>query len=100
MRMKPKNRKQLILKAAVKIARKKGYNILTREEVAYRAKVSKALVSHYFGTIEKLRTEIMAYAIENLEYSIIVQGLAIKDKRVKRISCNLKYEALHYLSHY
>lgn len=94
----PLVRKEEILHAAISLAIKIGYQRITRESVASSANTSCGLVTHYFTTIEDLKTEIMRTAIEREIFSIIAQGLSLGDIQTKRIKKELKIKALNFLS--
>lgn len=76
-RLDPKVRKQEILTAAVKLAKRIGYNSIERDAVADLAKVSPPLVSKYFNTMSNLRTEVMREAVRLEIPEIVAQGLAV-----------------------
>jgi len=82
--------KTRILNAAIKLANKKGYRNITRDCVAHRAKVSPALVNHYFGTIRQLQKCVLIFAIENRVHNLIVQGLTLRDPLALKIPSWLK----------
>jgi len=58
------DRKKQLLEAGYKIARTKGIRKVTRASVARECKVSHGLLNHYFDGREGLRSEVMAFAIE------------------------------------
>ena len=78
-RINPKTRKKNLLRAAMKIARTKGYNLVTQQDVAEHADVTRALISHYFGVHGGLQRAIMDEAVKSHDYKIIAQGLSIGD---------------------
>jgi len=80
-RLDPKDRKALILDAAIKVAERKGYMQMERADIAKQAKVSPARVSQLFETMPQLRRAVMRYAVHTENYTVIVQGLSIKDKQ-------------------
>jgi AcrR family transcriptional regulator len=87
--------RDLILKAALKIAAKRnGLSKLTRENVAFRANCSPALVSHYHGNMQKLRQTVIEVAISEEILPIIAQAAVIGDKN---IPLELKLKALNTL---
>lgn len=57
-RIHPELRKDQILNVAVEIAKRIGYEKITREEIAVQAGVSMGSVTRYFGTMKKLRRTI------------------------------------------
>jgi hypothetical protein len=96
-RVNPDLRKDQILKIAIAVARKYGCHKTTRDEIAHRAGVSMGLVSHYFGTMKKLRRTIMRAAIVNEELEIIAKGLANNDPYARKASDDLKQRAVSTL---
>lgn len=87
-------RKDQILNTAINLAEKSGYNIITRSDVARHAKVSPGLVTHYFGTVEELRYEVIKKAIKSKVLRIIAQALLLKDPLIANISTELKNQAV------
>lgn len=96
-RLDPKERKQQILQAAIKLAEKEGFNSIRRDGVAFAADVSNGLINQYFGTIGQLKRAVMRAAIklENLE--ILSQGLIVKDKTALKAPGQLREKAYHHL---
>ena len=92
--------KSNILSAAVELAKKVGYNRITREGVSKRANVSENLVSYYFNTMHQLRNKVMRYAVTNNVPEIVAQGLALKDKQVRKASPELKAQAVELMTNY
>lgn len=80
MRLKPKKRKAKILSAAVEWSRTKGFQTMTRGNVADTAGVSPGLINRYFADIHTLRQAVMQEAIRLEIPEIVAVGLAIKNK--------------------
>lgn len=79
-RFKPAIRRDLILKAAVDLARKPGgWGKLTRENIATAADCSDGLVSRYLGDMPNARRRIMKVAIKDNITEIIVQSVVAHD---------------------
>ena len=64
MRLPPKERRQLILDAAVKLAEKRGFSTLTQGTIARAAGVSIGLVPYYFKSMRGMRDAVMKEAIK------------------------------------
>jgi AcrR family transcriptional regulator len=79
-RMKPDERRQQILSAALIIAERDGYNALTRDGIALEAGVATGLVNHVYSTMAKLRNNVMRAAVHRELKPIIAQGLAQGDE--------------------
>lgn len=77
----PDTRPAEILTAALKLARQRGYMLLTRENIADAARCSPATVSHVFGTMPQLRRAIVGEAIRVGDAVVLAQAAAIGDKR-------------------
>ena len=89
VRMNPRTRKDLIFKAALRIAlRPGGWIKLTRTSIAKEAGCSAGLVSSYLGTMATIRRLLILHAIEQGLTEIINQGIAAADlftlKRLKK----------------
>lgn len=65
-----------ILKAAVRLAKSKGFRNFSREDVAEAAKTATGTVSYHYRGMAGLRKAVMQYAIDNEVLEIIAQGLA------------------------
>lgn len=72
-------RRAVLLSAAIAEAHDVGYRNITRDGVAARAGVAAGNVNHEFGTIDKLRDEVMREAIDAGHLDIIRQGIANAD---------------------
>lgn len=97
MRKLPADRKAEILAAALRDARDVGYQQITRESVALRARCSPALISAYFGTMKRFRRAVMSAAVAQLDLEVIAQGLAAGDPKAHQIKKDLKIAALERL---
>lgn len=97
-RMKPDDRRDLILTAALKLAQEGNYTSITRDEIAYRAGVSVGLVTKYFGTMLQLKRDVMRAAIRNEVLPIIAHGVAIQDSHALKASSELRQRAVASLS--
>ena len=98
-RLKPDDRKQQILDAALKVARRPGgWSKLTRDAVAREAGCAEGLPSKYFGTMTAFRRAIMRAAIASSCLPIVAQGLAAGDKCAQKASPTLKAQALATLN--
>jgi AcrR family transcriptional regulator len=94
-RLKPEDRKQEILEAAVRLARVDGYSNITRDNIATAAGVSMGLVNHHYGTINQLKRAVMRAAISREILSIIAEGIVLKDKVALKVSEELRKRALN-----
>lgn len=98
-RLKPQDRKELIIDAALKVAsRPGGWSSMTREAVAKAAEVSDALVSLHFGTMIQFRRSVMRAAIAREVLPVIAQGVAMWDKTALKADASLKKKAIESLS--
>lgn len=79
-RMKPDDRRDEILSAALRVAMKHGYKAFTRAQVANEAGCAESLVSKYFGTMVQFRRDVMRAAVRQGNKVIIMQGVLIGDK--------------------
>jgi AcrR family transcriptional regulator len=93
-RMTPKDRRADLMAHALAAAEKVGYLQLTRHDIAERAGVTDNLVTHYFGTMDNLRRDVMRAAIKACNSRIVGQGLAMGDKHARKAPEALRAKAL------
>jgi hypothetical protein len=97
-RVNPKLRRKHVLNAALELAKTKGYNVVTRGDIATCAGVSPGLISHYFKSIEALHVVILKTAIKQDIPEIIAQGLTNRDPIAIQAPKELKNKAIAYLA--
>lgn len=90
-------RKDHILKVATKLAEKRGYIWITRDELAKAAEVSPSLITFHFHSIKALRDELMKKAVAEKNLKIIWQGLANSNGIALRAPIKIKKAALRQL---
>ena len=100
LRVDPTLRKDHILNAAIDVAKKKGYNKITRDDIAEAAGVSMGLITHYFETMNQLKRDIMRTAVKRGVPEIVAQGLTNKDRHALKASKGLKAQAAHLIANY
>jgi AcrR family transcriptional regulator len=98
MNTKIKNKREMILYAAVNLALQHGYCRITRDDIAEAAGVSSGLVNHYFETIDKIRKEIIKTAIDKNIVELVAQGLGMRDREVLKAPPHVRQSALNFLS--
>ena len=98
-RLKPDDRRELILAAAIIMSVHPGYNYRTwtREEVADIANVAPGLINHYFTTMDNLRDETMRFAIRLCRADVVAQGLSVRDEIAMDAPDSLKKAAARWL---
>ena len=94
----PELRQRQILDAAISLATTKGYDNITRDEVAIMANVSDGLVTRYFAAMPALKHAVMRAAVEREIPEIIAQGLANGDDQARRAPQKLKEKAIGLLT--
>lgn len=97
-RVSPQLRRKHVIDVAINLAKTKGYNSITRGEVATGANVSPGLVSHYFVSTNALRELILKTAIKREVLEIVAQGLVVEDPIAVNAPKELKYKAVAYLA--
>ncbi len=89
-RLKPAIRKEEILAAALVLAAAHGYTNVTRAEIAYQIGVSGPAIQYHFGTMGKLRVELMRYAVKQRHPQVVAQGLVARDRHAVKADDELK----------
>lgn len=79
VRLTPKKRREVILDAAVLLAKTQGYRNITREDVAKAAEISQGLVNVYFKSMADLRAAVLHEAVEREIPEILAQYLATRN---------------------
>jgi len=93
--MLPKVRKECILIAAIRVARKPGgWSTLTRAQIASEAQCSDGLVSRALGDMADVRRAVMRAAIKYEYLDLIAQGIASGYKPALTLSPVLKHRAI------
>jgi len=82
-RMTPDDRKEQIIVAALKLAKKHGYASITREQIAEEAGISKALITRYFDFAE-LIDAVIARGIAERNVKLVSEALAHGNKAARR----------------
>lgn len=89
----PTKRKQQILNAALEVSERTNYMDVTKKEIAYVCNLSMGSINVYFGTMDKLRKEIMRAAVKREILAIIAQGLIRNDRVALKADWELKERA-------
>jgi AcrR family transcriptional regulator len=97
-RLHPRERTELILSAAVEVAREKGFFNVTRENVAAKAGCSVGIITLRFKTMPALRSAVMRRAVRDKVLPIIGQGVAAGDKIANNAPPSLRKQAVASLS--
>jgi AcrR family transcriptional regulator len=97
-RFHPKVRREMILIAALRVARRPGgWGSMTRASIAKEAHCAEGLISRYLGSMDSVRRHIMKAAIKYEYLDLITQGLASGDKYALGVSPVLKHKAIGLL---
>jgi hypothetical protein len=93
-RLNPIARREVILIAAMRLARKPGgWAALTRARIANEARCADSLVSQRLGSMDVVRRTLMKTAIKHEYFDLIAQGLAAGDPSARALSPIIKHKA-------
>lgn len=92
--MKGPDRRASILSAAVEAAKVHGFNNFRLVHVAERANCSTGLVMLHYKTMDQIRRDVMRAAIREKLLPIIAVGIVLKHPQCRRITEELRDEAL------
>jgi AcrR family transcriptional regulator len=73
----PQARMQEILDAGLALAEEKGFNKVTRTDVATRAGMGVGTINFHFGNMDQLQRKIMREAVNRGALRVLAQGLAV-----------------------
>jgi AcrR family transcriptional regulator len=93
VRLKPEARRDEILSAALGLAIKTHYSMLTRDAVAEAAGISGPAVLYHFKSMARLRKAIMRAAVARELLSVVLQGLMLDDPIAMGASTDLQERA-------
>lgn len=88
-----------ILNRATKLAQRKSYEQITREEIAEASEISPSVVSFHFGSMGHLRNEILRKAVAEENLKIIAQGLVNNHPVALRAPLRIKRAAAQLIGH-
>lgn len=93
-RMKPDDRREQLLAAALDEAEEVGYNFVRRDDIGARVGCTGSLLCRYYKTMPQLRRAIVRAAIRQRRLAIIAEALAAKSPLVSDIPEELRAAAL------
>lgn len=99
-KLEARERMKQILDAALQLACSgRPYMSLSRDEIAKAAGIpSSSLIQYYFGTMPEFHRDVLREAIRRECLPVIAQGLAVGDKRCRKLDPKLKAKALQSLT--
>lgn len=97
IKLQARERVAQILKAALDLSPTRGYNRVTRDEIAQRAGIPASLIAYHCGSMADLRRDIMREAVRAECLPVIAQGLALRDRHALKASEELRRRALQSL---
>lgn len=95
---KVEDRNRRILEAALSLAGERGYEKITRQDVAERAEVATGSVNNAYGDMAGLRDAVMNAAVGRGLLAIVAQGLAARHPAACAAPQALKDSALASLA--
>jgi len=90
-------RSKAIVEAAFLVAADVGYQWITRESVAKRARCSTGLVNRYYGTMADLKDAVVRLAITREHLGIVADAIASRSHLAGGVPQELRERALRYL---
>lgn len=93
-RLKPKDRKQQILDAALLIAERKGYMNVTRQDIGEAVGCVNATITYHFTTMRQLQRDMMRAAVRERKLVIISQGIVARDPHALKAPEDVRKEAM------
>jgi len=90
LRLNPDVRASQILAAALTVAAKKGYQHMTRDEIAAAAGASPAAINQRFSTMTELKRAVMRAAVSQRVVAVVAQGLADGNPYARKAPDDLK----------
>lgn len=88
------DRREDIMRAALRVVAKQGFLCTTFQDVADEARCTKPLVIQRLGKQEEFRRAVLDRAIADENLAVIGQGLILRDRRCRRLPDDVKKRAL------
>lgn len=82
-----------ILRSAVSIAEKKGFDKLYKKDVAAQISVAASLVNHYFADVDALKEKVIEYAVKHDLERVLMRAMLARNDLMRKIP-KRKREAL------
>lgn len=82
-----------LLAAGLTLATAKGYQQVSRSDLAQAVGVAEGTVSLHFGTMKQFRRSLMRAAVHQRHLCVVAQGLAMKDAEALKAPADLRDEA-------
>lgn len=92
--LKPTERREQLLSAALDLAEKHGYMNITRDQVGAAASCSPALINRYFNDMAGLKNQVIREAVRRRCLLVIGQAVVNKHPGVRAVSCAIKDQAI------
>lgn len=93
-RMAVEDRREAILRAAVRVVERRGFTDLVMDEVAKEAGCTRPLVIKRLGRIAEFRRTVIDHGIATGNLKVIGHGLVLQDRRCRRLPDDVKEKAL------
>lgn len=93
-RLKPDARKNDVLSLALRLAATRGYNRITRDQVAKAAGVTGPALTYHFGSMGQFRRQLMRLAVSEGCLAVVAQGLAAGDPQALKAPESLRRRAV------
>lgn len=97
IRKTPAVRIEEILAHGLALALQKGFQNVTRDDLARAVGVSPANVSFHFGTMRRFQVECMRAAIKQRNLRVVAQGMAVDFPQCRRLPPELRDAAVESL---
>lgn len=91
------DRDNIILRAAIELAKEDSYQWVTRDAVAAKAGVAAGTINTAFGNMAELKRAVIRHAIEHRILPIVAEAIGARHP-IALDSCpeDLRKEALHF----
>lgn len=87
-----------LLPIALQLSEADHYTRVTRDALARAGGVAAGVVSTTFGTMAKMRRDLMRYAVQQRNARVVGQGLAMGDPHAQKAPDDLKRAALEEMA--
>jgi DNA-binding transcriptional regulator YbjK len=96
--MQPDERRIGLLEAGLRAAKLYGFFLMTSEQVAAEAQVTRTLINNYFNNMRQFRGELVKHAVKTSDLEVIAMLVTGRDAGLAgMVPTSLRVEALQSL---
>lgn len=90
--------KEKLIRAGLALARKQGYRLVSRDEIALTAKVAHGLITFHFRDMDGMRAAIVERAIKNECWPVMAEALVARHPGMRKLDREVHDRLIGYIA--